>query len=305
MPVRPPCQPGFDCRRLVGGVIVHDDVDVQPFGDRAVDLFQEVEKLPGPVAPVALADDAAGGDIEGGEERGRAVTLVIVRAPLGHARQHRQDRLSAVEGLDLALFVDTEHQGAVRRRQIEPNDVADLVHEERIARQLEGLRAVRLQAEGAPDAPDRRARKAAFPGHRAQRPMGGVRRRRAERPLDNLGHPIVRERSRPSRPRLIRQPLDARLEEAPAPLADRVLVHADLGCYRLVRQAVCAAQDHAAAIGDRARDPAPSSLCLQKRPLLIAQNQRRHRPAHTACHRNDLRCHTPMATITETYFSAR
>ena len=51
MPVRPPCQPGFDCRRLVGGVIVHVDVDVQPFGDRAVDLFQEVEKLPGPVAP--------------------------------------------------------------------------------------------------------------------------------------------------------------------------------------------------------------------------------------------------------------
>ena len=44
--------------------------------------------------------------------------------------------------------------------------------------------------------------------------MGGVRRRRAERPLDNLGHLIVRERSRPSRPRLIRQPLDALLQEA-------------------------------------------------------------------------------------------
>ena len=155
------------------------------------------------------------------------MTLVVVRAPLRHARQHRQDRLCAVERLDLALFVDTEHQGAVRRRQIEAYDVADLVHEVRIAGQLERLRAVRLQAEGAPDAPDRRVRKAAFPGHRAQRPMGGVRRRRAERPLDNLGHLIVRERSRPSRPRLIRQPLDARLQEAPAPLADRVLVHAE------------------------------------------------------------------------------
>ena len=49
-------------------------------------------------------------------------------------------------------LVDTEHQGAVRRRQIEPNDVADLVHEVRIAGELEGLRAVRLHAEGAPDA---------------------------------------------------------------------------------------------------------------------------------------------------------
>ena len=41
MPVRPPCQPGFGCRRLVGGVIVHDDVDVQPLGDAPVDLLQE------------------------------------------------------------------------------------------------------------------------------------------------------------------------------------------------------------------------------------------------------------------------
>ena len=30
----------------------------------------------------------------------------------------------------------------------------------------------RKEAEGAPDAPDRRVRKAAFLGHRAQRPMG-------------------------------------------------------------------------------------------------------------------------------------
>ena len=268
-----------------------------PVGDRAVDLLQEVEKLPGPVAPVALADDEAGSDIEGCEQRGRSVALVIVRAPLRHARQHRQDRLCTVERLDLALFVDTEHQGAVRRREIQAYDVADLVHEVRIAGQLERLRAVRLQAEGAPDAPDRRVRKAAFLGHRAQRPMGGVRRRRAERPLDNLGHLIVRERSRPSRPRLIRQPLDARLQEAPAPLADRVLVHAEFGCHRLVRQAVRAAQDHAAAIGDRARDPAPSSLTLKIRPFFIVQNQDRHRPASTTRHRNDLHSHTTMNSL--------
>ena len=47
------------------------------------------------------------------------------------------------------FIVDTEHQRAVRRRQIEPGDVADLVHEQRIAGELEGLRAVRLHAEAA------------------------------------------------------------------------------------------------------------------------------------------------------------
>ena len=121
----------------MGGVVVHDDVDVQLVGNASVDLLQEVEKLPGPVAPVALADDAARGDIEGCEQRGRSVALVIVSAPLGHARQHRQDRLCTVERLDLALLVDAEHQRAVRRREIEAYDVADLVHEVRIARQLE------------------------------------------------------------------------------------------------------------------------------------------------------------------------
>ena len=59
-------------------------------------------------------------------------------------------------------------------------------------------------------------------------------------------------------------------------------------CHRLIGQAVCAAQDHAAAIGQRARDPAASSLTFKIRPFFIAQNQDRHRPANATCHRKDL-----------------
>ena len=65
MPVRPPRQPDLHRCGLMGGVVVHDDVDVQPLGDTAVDIFREVEELLGPVVPVALADDEAGSDIEG------------------------------------------------------------------------------------------------------------------------------------------------------------------------------------------------------------------------------------------------
>ena len=65
VPVRSPRQPGLDRCGLVSGVIVHDDVDVQLLGDAPVDLLQEVEELPRPVAPVALADNAARGDVEG------------------------------------------------------------------------------------------------------------------------------------------------------------------------------------------------------------------------------------------------
>ena len=41
MPVRPPRQPDLHRCGLMGGVVVHDDVDVQPLGDTAVDLFRE------------------------------------------------------------------------------------------------------------------------------------------------------------------------------------------------------------------------------------------------------------------------
>lgn len=56
VPVRPPRQLGLDRRRLVDGVAVHDDVDVQPLRDASVD---RIEELPGPVAAVALARSAA------------------------------------------------------------------------------------------------------------------------------------------------------------------------------------------------------------------------------------------------------
>ena len=78
---------------------------------------------------------------------------------------------------------------------------------------------------------------------------------------------------------------------------DRVVVHADLGCHRLVCQPDCAAQDHAAAIGERARDPAAVSLTLKIRPFYIAQNQNRHQPANATRHRKDLPSPTPMTSI--------
>ena len=104
------------------------------------------------VALVAAADDPTGGDVQGGEQRGCAVALVVMAAPLDLPRPHRQQRLSAVERLDLRLFVDAQHQGAVGWVEVEPNDVAHLVDKQRVGRQFEGFDAVRLQSEGPPDA---------------------------------------------------------------------------------------------------------------------------------------------------------
>jgi hypothetical protein len=43
------------------------------------------------------------------------VALVIVRTPLDLARAHGQQRLGAVERLDLAFLVDAQHHSALRR----------------------------------------------------------------------------------------------------------------------------------------------------------------------------------------------
>ena len=52
--MRPPRQPGFDGRGFVGGVIVHDNVDVEAIRNLRVDLFKKIEKLGGSVALVTV-----------------------------------------------------------------------------------------------------------------------------------------------------------------------------------------------------------------------------------------------------------
>ncbi len=64
-------------------------------------LVEELAELDGAVALVALSDHLAGLHVQGGEEGGRAVPDIVVRAALYLARPHRQQRLRAVERLYL------------------------------------------------------------------------------------------------------------------------------------------------------------------------------------------------------------
>jgi len=67
-----------------------------------------------------------------------------VGAPLGHAGHHRQHRGGPVQRLDLGLLIHTQHQRGVRRIQVEPDDVANLVDEQRVGGQFERVGAMRL-----------------------------------------------------------------------------------------------------------------------------------------------------------------
>ena len=114
-------------------------MDVEVVGDLGFESALELEELPAAVARETLSDDLSGGDVEGGKERGSAVAHVVMGAPLDLPGPHGQQRLSAVERLDLALLVDTEHQRALGRVEVEAYDVAHLLHKQRVRRQLEAL----------------------------------------------------------------------------------------------------------------------------------------------------------------------
>ena len=45
MVVRSAGEPRFDLEGFVGGIVIHDDVNIEPFGDLSIDLFEEVQEL--------------------------------------------------------------------------------------------------------------------------------------------------------------------------------------------------------------------------------------------------------------------
>src|SRR6202051_2137928 len=111
------------------------------------------------------ADDRAVEDVEGGEQCRGAVPLVIVCHGSEPALLQRQAWPGAIEGLDLALLVDRQHDGVGRRIDIEPDNVAQLGDEVWIVRELELSAPVRLEPVGFPDGTDRAGTYAARPRH--------------------------------------------------------------------------------------------------------------------------------------------
>ena len=68
------------------------------------DLVHESEELDPAAAPGMAADDLAGGDVEGGEQRRRSVPLVVVRLAGKRAAVRQPEiALGALQGLDRRL----------------------------------------------------------------------------------------------------------------------------------------------------------------------------------------------------------
>jgi len=169
-------KPGYDRWGFVRTVIVHDQVDVQCGIDTSFDQPEELQELTGSVASEALANDCSGGDVEGGEQARGPVAGILGGAAFDLSGAHGEHGLSAIEGLDLRLLVDRQHDGIGGGRQVEADHVTHFVDEVGIARKLEGFRAMWLQSEGVPDLHDRSRTDSDVLGHFTGAPARGTLR---------------------------------------------------------------------------------------------------------------------------------
>jgi pimeloyl-ACP methyl ester carboxylesterase len=146
----PTLEPPLHRRRLAGRRVVEDDVQVQVGQHCVVDLFQEGQELGGAVTGRAGSRSSCRGHIQGGIQAGGAVADVVVVGPRRRAGQHWEHRRGPVERLNLSLFVHAQHQRPLRRIRMQSDDIADLLHEQRVLGQLPRILFVRRQSECSP-----------------------------------------------------------------------------------------------------------------------------------------------------------
>lgn len=140
-------QPRLDLRMLVTAVVVDDAMHVELGRDGFVDFTQKRQKFLMPVTWLASCKHRAVEHVQSGKQRGDTVTNVIVRDAFDVAEAHRQHGLRALERLALALLVHVQHQGVLRRAQVQADHVAQFLDDERVGRELESFAAMRLQAQ--------------------------------------------------------------------------------------------------------------------------------------------------------------
>ena len=207
-------------RRLVGGEVVQHDVDLHARLDARVDVAQERHEIQGAMLLFAPRQDSPSRDVQRGEEVEGAMAEVVVGAAFGLPDIHRQDRLRALQRLDLGFLVEREHHRIVRRVHIQPDDVTHFVHELRIGRQLERARDVGLQAKRAPDAADHRVTHPGLGGHRSRAPVRRTLGCGLQRLDDHGLDLLVGDRSWGAHSRLIVQAIEPTYDKACPPLAD-------------------------------------------------------------------------------------
>src|SRR5215471_533686 len=134
------------------------------------------------------------------------MAFVVMRLSRRHAWGERENRLRTVQRLHLALFVHAQNNRTIRRIQVQPDDIPNLLDELRVFGKLEVLHTMRLQPESSPNPHDRCLRESRLLGHQSSAPVRAVYRHGFQSLRDHLLDVRVRYRSRRARTRLVEQP---------------------------------------------------------------------------------------------------
>ena len=153
------------------GIIIDDEMRIECRRHVGLDMLEEAEKLLMTMARATLREDPAIGDVERGKKGRRTVSDVIVGDALNIAKPERQHRLHAFQRLNLALFVDAQHDGVIGWIEVEADDVP-ACRQTRIGGKLEALGAMRLNAGQGKHARHGALRQASRLGGGSHRPMG-------------------------------------------------------------------------------------------------------------------------------------
>src|SRR4030042_1085254 len=102
----------------------------------------------------ALADDPAIKRIQGGEKSRCSIALVVMSHGFSPPALHWQTRLGTIKSLNLALFINAQDKGVIRRVKIQPHNVLEFIHESGVPTELEAPNQVRFQPMLFPDAAD-------------------------------------------------------------------------------------------------------------------------------------------------------
>ena len=118
-------------------------------------MVHEVQELDASAPPIVVGDHHTGGDVEGGKQRGRAMSLVFMRLPLQRpAIRHLQIPLGSLQCLDAGLLIDRQHHRMIRRAQIEPDDLGRLGDKVGVCAEAPRLRRRKVDPLGAQEAPN-------------------------------------------------------------------------------------------------------------------------------------------------------
>jgi hypothetical protein len=220
----------------------------------------------------ALRQDFPALDIQCSEERSRAVALVIVGYSLDITQSHRQERLAALQRLNLALLVNREDERLIGGVKVESDDVSDLFNEERIGRELEILRSVRLNTKEREIALHGTLADTSLLGNASNTPVSGVPGLFLEHGTKHLGDFILVMSAGPSGSGHIIEAGESILIEPVAPVADNREAHADCLCNVAMCGTSGREEDDAGAPNDSRGERSRASDVLEFFPLVIGQH---------------------------------